>query len=334
MMRSLRTLAGIIAVVISASPVAGQGINQECLVSPLDPPSRRVTQDACQKLIDLFSYMSPQLGVAVAGGNAVSGEHSTLGGPGRISWGVRANAIRARLPQIDRVTPGVNGAVVSDFGISEQIAPVPVVDGAFGALRGTPVSGTRILGADLLVSLSWVPSVSVGDVRLDVHGAGIRLGYGARVSIVEESPLTPGIAVTYIRRNLPRATLTASPGNDELMLDNMQMSARSWRAVIGKRFGPLAVSGGAGQDRVETSATATIRLDRAGFTTAAGPIGVLQQITRDNVFVSAALVLPLVRVVAEVGRTSGGPIATYNTFGATRAGDQVEFASIGLRFRW
>lgn len=333
-MRSLRTFTGIISVFIAASPGAGQGISQECLASPLDPPARRITQDACQKLIDLFSYMAPQLGVAVAGGNAVSGEHNALGGPGRISWGVRVNGIRARLPLIDRVTPGVNGAVVSDFGISEKLAPVPVVEGAFGALRGTPVSGTRILGADLLVSLSWVPDVSVGDVRLDVQGTGIRLGYGVRVSVIEESPFTPGVAVTWIRRNLPRATLTASPGSDELTLDNMQMSASSWRAVVGKRFGPLSLSGGVGQDRVETSATATIILDRSAFTAAAGPIGALQRITRDNVFVSAALVLPLVSVVGEVGRTSGGPIATYNTFGATEAGDQVAFASVGLRFRW
>ena len=36
--------------------------------------AQRVAQDACQQAYDLFQFMAPQLGVAVAGGNATLGQ--------------------------------------------------------------------------------------------------------------------------------------------------------------------------------------------------------------------------------------------------------------------
>jgi hypothetical protein len=43
-----------------------------------------VTQNACQKTIDLFQYMAPQFGILVTGGNAMLGQGGTVGG-----WGHR-----------------------------------------------------------------------------------------------------------------------------------------------------------------------------------------------------------------------------------------------------
>ena len=53
-------------------------------------PTLLATQDACQKGIDLFRFMAPQLGVAVVGGNPVLGQVGALGGLGDFSVGVRA----------------------------------------------------------------------------------------------------------------------------------------------------------------------------------------------------------------------------------------------------
>src|SRR5688572_1308311 len=76
---------------------------------PLNTPDQaRATQDACQKAIDLFQYMAPQLSIAITGGNATLGQGSTLGGLGHFSVGVRINAVMGSLPQM--VTPSVNGA--------------------------------------------------------------------------------------------------------------------------------------------------------------------------------------------------------------------------------
>src|SRR5687768_2682749 len=62
-----------------------------------------VAQDACQKAIDIFAFMTPQLGIGLVGGNATLGTGGALGGIGRFSIGVRGNAIRGRMPQVTDV---------------------------------------------------------------------------------------------------------------------------------------------------------------------------------------------------------------------------------------
>src|SRR2546423_1878778 len=55
------------------------------------PDPTRASQDACQMAVDVFQVMAPQLGLALAGGNATLGRGSALGGPGHFSIGLRAN---------------------------------------------------------------------------------------------------------------------------------------------------------------------------------------------------------------------------------------------------
>src|SRR4051812_31390303 len=73
------------------------------------PDATRASQDACQKAIDLFNYMAPQLGVSITGGNATLGKGGTLGGLGHFSLGLRVNVVQGSVPQIQDVTPSVNG---------------------------------------------------------------------------------------------------------------------------------------------------------------------------------------------------------------------------------
>jgi hypothetical protein len=278
--------------------------------------------------------MSPQLGTALAGGNAASGEHSTLNGPGRFSIGIRANAVRARLPEIDAHTPVITGAAASDYATNDRFVPVPTVDAAIGLFRGVPVGVTHALGIDALLNVSYVPGFSTGGVDVSLPSGSLKLGFGGRVSIMQESMITPGIVVTWLRRDLPAITLTGSPGSDELRVENLQLQTRAWRAVIGKGFGVLALTAGIGQDTYETSALAEVRVTRAGITTNAGPVAVVQELDRDNVFGSVALRFPLLSIVGEAGRASGGGVATFNTFGGDRADDPVDYLSLGVRFRW
>src|SRR5438105_6671296 len=75
------------------------------------PDQTRAVQDACQKAIDLFQFMAPQLSIALTGGNATLGQGSTLGGLGHFSLGLRANVLRGDLPQFDNSNaPVVTGA--------------------------------------------------------------------------------------------------------------------------------------------------------------------------------------------------------------------------------
>ena len=57
--------------------------------------------DACQKAIDLFAFIMPQIGVAVSGGNPIPGDAGTLGGFRKRSLSVRVVGVDARLPDND-----------------------------------------------------------------------------------------------------------------------------------------------------------------------------------------------------------------------------------------
>src|SRR3954462_14934744 len=108
-----------IAAIVSLSGAAqAQGIDPRCPGLALPD---RAAQDACQKAIDIFAFMTPQLGIGLVGGNATLGTGGALGGIGRFSVGVRGNGIRGRVPQVANVNAAVTGAVKSDYGIADQV---------------------------------------------------------------------------------------------------------------------------------------------------------------------------------------------------------------------
>src|SRR3954471_15647942 len=83
-----------IATTASVSGTArAQGIDSRCPGLALPD---RAAQDACQKAVDIFAFMTPQLGIGLVGGNATLGATSALGGIGHFSIGVRGNATRGR----------------------------------------------------------------------------------------------------------------------------------------------------------------------------------------------------------------------------------------------
>ena len=131
-----------------------------------------------------------------------------------------------------------------------------------------------------------------------------------------------------------RTPYSPAPTPDWLAVNDFLARTTAWRAVIGKTFGVVSFSAGFGQDQHEVSALADVRVVRTGVTYRAGPIAAIQEMTRDNAFGSVALRLPVLSIVGEYGRISGGRLATFNTFGGTRADDRLEYASVGLRFRF
>jgi hypothetical protein len=120
-----------------------------------------VTQDACQKAVDIFQYLAPQLGSAITGGNATLGQGGALGGLGHFSLGLRVNAVKGSLPQIDdaSATPVPIGARATPYRLEDAPVPMPTIDGSFGIFRGFPVGVTNVGGLDLLVSASYIPKI-------------------------------------------------------------------------------------------------------------------------------------------------------------------------------
>jgi hypothetical protein len=336
-----RLFVSLAAVAFAATSVEAQGVDtQRCPpgnVGAAFPDQTRATQDACQKAIDLFQYLVPQLGTAIAGGNATLGQGGTLGGLGHFLVDVRINAVQGSVPQVDQVTPSVQGAVSSRYDTKTQILPMPTADLAIGVFKGLPLAITNVGGIDLLVSASYVPEFNSSGVSVKVPNGSLKLGYGARLGILQESLLVPGISLTYLRRDLPAISIAGNNASDTLNVNDLSLKTKAWRVVASKSLLMFGVAVGAGQDTYESSADIRASVAaRPPFTTsrftAAPTSPISQNIKRTNVFADLSLNLLLFKLTGEIGQVSGGTINTFNTFSGKQAADSRIYGSVGARF--
>jgi len=334
-----RLFISLAAMALAATSASAQGIDtQRCppgTVTGGIPDQARASQDACQKAIDLFKYLAPQLGTIIAGGNATLGQAGSLGGLGHFSLGLRVNAIQGSLPQIQNITPSVNGATnTTPIDTKSQLFPMPTADLAIGIFKGLPLAITNVGGVDLLVSASYVPEFNSSGVSVKVPNGSLKLGYGARIGILQESLLVPGVSVSYIRRDLPTANIAANSGNDSLYVNNLALKTTALRLVASKGFLLFGVAVGVGQDKYESSTEIGAHVAARALTPAAnaGPVSLSQSITRTNVFGDLSMNLLILKLTGEIGQVSGGTINTYNTFSGKQAADSRVYGSVGARF--
>jgi len=326
----LQSAGALLALSLAGAPAVAlsQGLDARC---PGGSLSEQTTQDACQKAIDIFAFMTPQLGIGLVGGNATLGATSALGGIGHFSIGVRGNATRGRVPQVSNVSYAVTGAQQSDFGVEDQVVGLPAIDGAFGLFGGIPVGLSHALALDGLVSAAYVPAFNNDNMAVSLPDGSLKLGYGARLGVLTESFAIPAVSLTYLRRDLPTTSISAASGDDDITVSGISVKTTAWRAVAGKSLGFFGVALGAGQDMYDNRATASVRVNNAGGLVDGGPYNLSQKVTRANMFADFSLNFPFVKLAAEVGRVSGGKIDTYNTFSGKRADDALTYASIGIR---
>ena len=294
-------------------------------------------QDACQKSVDLFAFVAPQLGISISGGNAQLGQGSTLGGLGHFSLGVRANVAMGALPRLDNVTLSSQGAQRSDFAAEDQYVGLPAVEAGIGLFRGFPVGLTHVGGVDLLVSAAYLPDVADEEFSVRTTDGALKLGYGARLGLLEETSTIPGLAVTYLQRDLPTVSAIGRVDDDTVGVQGLSLRTTAWRVVASKRLAIFGIAIGGGQDRYDSRAEvdAVVNETVFGFPVRAqiSPVRVEQKLTRTNYFADLSLNLPGFKLVGEIGRTTGGTVApTYNSFGEHTAGEGYTYGSIGLRF--
>lgn len=328
------------------TPLSAQAPNPQC---GAEGAAGLLGGDACQKAIDLFRYMNPQLGMLIAGGNATLGQAGTLGGLGHFAITLRANATpHFRLPDVPEDLS--EGPVQrSDFTVTETIGAFPVMDGALGLYRGARLGPTRVGGIDALVNVFYIPEqlrelLEGGDSGISFPDGGLRLGYGARVGLVEETRALPSVSITYIQRGLPKVNMIASTTSefegdafsratpsDTLALRNLDIRADSWRFVVGKRLWIVTLAAGIGQDRYNTRGELTYAVySSSEDERTSGEIRLGERITRTNMFADLSINLYLFKVVGEIGRTTGGELITYNAFSVPADKPQIYFA-LGIR---
>jgi len=320
---------------LATTSIEAQGIDtQRC---PATTNTQRIAQDACQKAIDLFQYMAPQLGTSVTGGNATLGQGGNLGGLGHFSAGLRVNAVQGSLPQIQGITLSTGGATnTPPIDTKTQIIPMPTADLAIGIFKGLPLAITNVGGVDVLVSAAYLPEFEGSGVKVKVPNGSLKLGYGARVGILQESLLVPGVSVSYLRRDLPTLNIAANSGGDSLYVNNLSLKTKAWRVVASKSLILFGLAAGVGQDKYESSTDVSVHVAARTIppTSAAnaGPVSLAQTLTRTNVFADVSMNLLLFKLTGEIGQVSGGTINTYNQFSGKQAADSRIYGSIGARF--
>ena len=335
MVRWMMVASALLACMVTSRAGAQGAIDPRCTDPALVGDSDQ-GQDACQKAIDLLNYMTPQLGMLIAGGNATIGQGGTLGGLGHFALSVRANAMRASLPDIEGAGVNYGDAQRSNYVTEAQWAALPVVDAAFGLFKGIPLPLTNVLGIDVLVNISYLPELRHEPLELTTPEGSYKFGYGARVGVLQESLVLPGIAFTYMKRDLPRTTLVASweggalSNADTARLENFDIGTTSWRLVASKSLIAFGIAVGVGQDRYEADAAARYVVNDPLERFAGGPFVYAFDVTRTNVFLDVTTSLGLAKLVATVGNVSGGDIPTYNNFDKEADASRI-YGSLGVR---
>jgi hypothetical protein len=301
------------------------------------------TRDACQKAVDIFKYLAPQLGATIAGGNTIMGSGGVLGGLPHWTVGIRATAISGSLPQFTATNaPSVTALSPVASAYTTKITPIafPAVDGAIGIFGGIPLGLTKIGGVDLLVNGAYVPTLNKTNVSI-VPTTNLKFGGGLRVGLLQESLLVPGISVSVIQRGLPKTTITttstasASAGTiDTLQIKDLDLTTTSFRLTISKSLILFGVAAGVGMDKYKESTGIYTSLHRTVAplppATVTGTFTAASNMTQTNAFVDAYLNILLLKIVGEVGMVTGGTMTTFNTFDKLPTAARP-YGAIGLR---
>lgn len=299
------------------------------------PNAAKAAQDACQQAYDVYQFMAPQLGLAIAGGNATAGQGGVLGGLGHFSIGLRGNVFSGKLPQVDQFTQSTSGAVQRDLPTDNQWLGLPTADAAIGLFKGIPLAVTNVGGVDALVSASYIPSIDGNNFSITPDN-NWKFGWGARVGLLSESIVVPAVSVTWIERDLPSIRMSGSSTGASLLIDNLETKTNEWRLVVSKSLIMFNVAAGVGQDRYKQSAdiSATVQnTSLCGVTGCSTSIpNTTQDLTRTNAFLDLSFNLPFTKIVLEGGQASGGTVNTYNSFHDARADRSQFYGSLGLRF--
>lgn len=322
--------------VLGARALHAQQPDPQCAPgTALGTPGNYYTSDACQKAIDLFRYMAPQLGVSLTGGNALLGTGSTVGGLGHAKFEARVNGLWGSVPNVQNVPINAGPYQSSNYTTKTQVLGLPAATAEIGLFKGIPLPLTHIGGIDALVTATYIPDYNGNDVSVKATGGNLKWGYGARVGFLEESLLVPGVSVTWLRRELPTINIagTVPTGNGTtttLQVNNLSEKTTAWRLVASKSLIVLNVAAGVGQDKYESNADVNARVNFGPFSgTRPNAVKMPQNLTRTSYFGDVTMNLVLLKIVGEIGMVSGGTVTTYNKF--DRPADKSRlYGSVGV----
>jgi hypothetical protein len=330
---------GLAAVLLTVSATAGAQVT-DCPAAVGGVSGQNAARDICLRSKDAFQLIAPQLGTAITGGNPVLGQGGTLGGIGHFTVEARViSVLNGDVPNVgDWSAPSTTAPASQQLATLPFPVPLPAVDGAIGVFKGLPLGLTNVGGIDLLLSAAYVPTIDKEQFKVTPK-SNIKFGYGARLGLLQESLVVPGVSVTWMKRDLPTTTMTGSAtltgSSLSFTMADATIKTTSWRLIASKSLIIFGLAAGVGQDTYDQTATfsgsaTTLLTGTSNF----GPFALDNKMTRTNYFANASINLLLLKIVAEIGQVSGGDLTPtpFNTFSGGAADDSRAYGSIGLRF--
>jgi hypothetical protein len=283
-------------------------------------------RDACRKMVDMVNFLSPQYAAALAGGNPTQSQSGSLGGLGKVAVDIRSTRVIGAMPNIGDQPFATTGETKSTYSSPSMLIPALSVDISFGLFRGFDVGSTYVGGVDGLLTATYMSELSNSSVDVALEGSNTNFGFGARLGLMEETARLPGVALSYVHRDMPRDSIIAGTkaGNGvslvggTIMANSMLVTVNSLRLTAGKQVGRIDLSGGLGQDKYMSSArvSATVTaIPPIGTQTATGTAAF--QMTRTNLFAGGAFTAGMFKFIGEYGVATGGTApSAVNDFGS------------------
>ena len=325
-----RVLPGL-ALLTVASAVQAQN-------APAHPSCTGVTANACQQAVDMFTYVSPLLGTAIVGGNTTMGQGGSLGTRlgliPHVSVGVRINAVFGGVPEFSQPTPllpgatGPSAAPATPIETTKLPIPLPAFDAAIGVFKGVPLALSNVGGVDLLLSASYIPKVEKDEITIEPE-TPLKIGYGFRVGLLQESLVVPGLGFSWMKRDMPTTDITGTAGTASLNITDFKLNTTAWRLTASKSLILFGLAVGVGQDTYETGATINVVAPPAA--PSAPFVLPDREVKRTNYFADLSMNLPFIKIVGTGGMVQGGDVPTYYNYDKEADASRL-YGSVGLRF--
>lgn len=327
---------------------AQDGLLSSCAsLEPVTRPEGRSVPDEvteqfqflCGQVVSTLTSVQPSVGIAFSGGSHTLGTATTIGRRlgvfPRVAVSARLNGAWADAPDLlDGFDPTLQGGEVPPMGtvgIPVGSLQGDVTVGLFNGLSFGPMMGG--LGAvDLLGSVSYVPAVDAIGLTQDI----INVGIGARLGILQQGLVLPGISVSGMYRTmLDDVAFGTIDGGDPAEFST-DLSTVSLRAGISKGLLMFDVSAGAGYDRYSSDVAfdflLTCPADECGeeyvVTTENGISGPLTTAAW-NVHGNVGFSLLLLNIVAEAGYQKAMDVLDAAALQDAGLGEPGQEATIG-----
>ena len=316
MRQALATAA--LALIGAAAPLGAQNPQCQAYAGQTRP------FNLCNAAVDGARGFHPVLGLLTSGGAPVLGASDALGGFGHVYVTARVNATRVVLPDLN-----YDGSTTTVAAGDKLFFPSPVIETAVGVFGGTRTGlfALDFLGSAQLLPTDQIDNFSVVSTARKIGSVALGLGFGARLGILRETSVAPGVSVSIMRRDIPELRYGDLGAGANLSFAT-NLKATNLRAIATKRFGIARVAGGIGWDHYSGHAQVQFRNPITAIPERALELDLGN--SRALGFANAGLDFRHVKLVAEAGYQFGKDQHLVTTFTDFDPSGGRFFAAAGL----